>query len=242
MVRSVPNSDRNSIQPTTQSRQPVRPPDPQFCTSPGAGGPLQLRLPRCGLAGVAASPSCPCARREAACHPRAARERRVPRAASGARGHPRPPPRGSSHRSAPLDGGHRGIARPCARARRRATCRRDTTDAPEPDPALDGRTVGEGGRAVSFSVLRAVQPRSGCRADGVFARLAYGLGTEHAPADRQRRRRNCGTRRLRLRKGIQCRIHLLCRTAAGAVCARAKEPATLTASTLRNGHAGRPEA
>ncbi len=34
MVRSVPNSDRNSIQPTTHSRQPLLPPDPQFCTSP----------------------------------------------------------------------------------------------------------------------------------------------------------------------------------------------------------------
>ena len=31
---SVPNSGRNSIQPTTHSRQPLLPPDPQFCTSP----------------------------------------------------------------------------------------------------------------------------------------------------------------------------------------------------------------
>jgi hypothetical protein len=36
MVRSVPNSDRNSIQPTTHSRQPLLPPDPQFCTGPSA--------------------------------------------------------------------------------------------------------------------------------------------------------------------------------------------------------------
>jgi hypothetical protein len=34
MARSVPNSDRNSIQPTTHSRQPLLPPDPQFRTSP----------------------------------------------------------------------------------------------------------------------------------------------------------------------------------------------------------------
>ncbi len=41
---------------------------------------------------------------------------------------------------------------------------------------MDGRTIGEGGRALPFSVLRAVQPRRGCRADGIFARLAHGLG------------------------------------------------------------------
>ena len=34
MVRSVPNSDRDSAQATTLSRQPLLPPDPQFCTSP----------------------------------------------------------------------------------------------------------------------------------------------------------------------------------------------------------------
>jgi MFS family permease len=34
MVRSVPDSDRGSIQPTTHSRQPLLQPDPRFCTSP----------------------------------------------------------------------------------------------------------------------------------------------------------------------------------------------------------------
>jgi hypothetical protein len=34
MVRSIPNSDRNSIQPTTHSRQPLLPPDPQCCVTP----------------------------------------------------------------------------------------------------------------------------------------------------------------------------------------------------------------
>ena len=39
MVRSAPNSDRNSIQPTTPSRQPLLPPDPQCCSSPGSHWP-----------------------------------------------------------------------------------------------------------------------------------------------------------------------------------------------------------
>ena len=38
------------------------------------------------------------------------------------------------------------------------------------------------GRALPFSVLRAIQPCSWGRADGIFARLAHGLGKEHAPA------------------------------------------------------------
>jgi hypothetical protein len=43
MVRLVPNSDRSSIQPTTHSRQPLLPPDPQFCTGPRITSPRLYR-------------------------------------------------------------------------------------------------------------------------------------------------------------------------------------------------------
>jgi hypothetical protein len=63
--------------------------------------------------------------------------------------------------------------------------------------------------------------------DAVPARMAHGHGQEPAAAERRWRRRSCETRRLQLRKRVQCRIHPLCRTAANALCAGRDGSATL---------------
>jgi hypothetical protein len=61
-----------------------------------------------------------------------------------------------------------------------------------PTKAVDGCAVGERGSVVPLGVLRAIQPRSGRRPDGVPARLAHGLGKEPAATEGSHRRRSRG--------------------------------------------------
>ena len=148
----------------------------------------------------------------------ATRGRGIARAAARARCHPGAAAGGSAHRSPPLHDGTCGVAGPLARARRRTPGGRDTTDARKSNPPLDRRATGERGGPVPLRVLRAIQTCGRRRPDGVPAGLAYGSGEDPAASERRRRRRNCGTRGLQLRKHVQRRVHPPCRTAADAVC------------------------
>ena len=184
------------------------------------GGSLRLRLAGRGVAGVAPAATRTRSRRAQARNPRAARRRRIARAAARARCRPGTTPRGPFHRSLEVHGRHRSVAGTGAWACGRASSGRDTTDARKSKAALDGGTACERGQSVALSVFRAIQPRRGCPAHGVPARLAHGNRQEPATTERRRRRRSCTTCWLQFRQHVQRRIHPPCRSAANALCAR----------------------
>ena len=94
-----------------------------------------------------------------------------------------------------------------ARLRGRAPRCGAAADARRADTPLDGGRTGEGGRAVTVHLFRAVPPRGRHRTDGVSAWMADGLGQGHAAE----RRLQCGRCRtacgLRFLQRVQCRVH-----------------------------------
>ena len=145
---------------------------------------LRLRLPRCGVAGIAVADAGARARRRTPFDAGTVRRRGSERAEVRPGPHPRPTPGSAAHRSAAVDAGNGSAGGVAARVERRPTSRWRFGRCTATPRVVDRGRARDASRTFPVFVLRSFHTRRGPCADGVSPRLAHGPRKGPAPARR----------------------------------------------------------